>query len=110
MLSGPTFELSILARTAAPVNEASSTAQSIDTLVYEALPQPAGLRSRFFYIRRKGSTSSEYTLRFTYNDDSQETLTQVGTLVREVSIDNPIKLVEIIGSGDFEWILAGQPV
>lgn len=107
-LAGPTFELSLLVKNAAQVDEFSSIHQTIDAVAFEALPQPAGLRSRVFYIRRKGSSETSYQLRFTYDDDSTETLSDcTGMLIREVSSSNPLKLVEIIGSGDFEWLLAG---
>lgn len=107
-LTGPIFSLAFLAKNAALSEEVSSIGQTIDTVAYEALPIPASLRGRVFYIRRQASQEVEYTLRFTYADDAQEVLTQAGTLFREVSSGNPIKTVEIIGSGKFEWVIAGE--
>lgn len=106
-LTGPVFELKLLALNASLPEEVSSIRQTIDTDVYLALPTPAAMRARFFYIRRPGSQESEYTLRFTYDDDTTEVLTCVGMLVREVKSANPIKTVEIIGDGVFEWVFAG---
>lgn len=106
-LTGPVFTLLFLAVNAALTEEVSSIRQTIDTQVYLALPIPAAMRGRVFYIRRQSSVESSYMLRFTYHDDTTEVLTCVGCLFREVSSANPIKTVEIIGSGTFEWIFAG---
>ena len=110
-LTGPVFELLFLASTTSMSSEVSSISQVLDTLVYEALPKPASLRATLVYIRRQGPGTASYQVRFTYDDDSTEELVgQVGMLLREVSTANPVKAVEVIGSGRFEWIMAGYHV
>ncbi len=110
-LTGPVFELLFLASTTSMSSEVSSIGQVLDTLVYEALPKPASLRATLVYIRRQGPGTASYQVRFTYDDDSTEELVgQVGMLLREVSTANPVKAVEVLGSGRFEWIMAGYHV
>lgn len=108
--SGPVFKLGWSACESNMVNEVSSIAQTIDTNVFQALPVPTSLRGRQFYIAQMNARGAEYQLRFTYDDDTTETLTLTGTLLREALSDNAIKGVEIIGSGVFQWILAGHVV
>lgn len=105
-LSGPQFPLALLAKNTAPKAHAGLFEQTIDSAdAFEVLPFPANLRATVTYFAPLNGAT--FIVKYTFADDTDIEVTQVGMSLIEHDPDNAVKGLAVKGSGKMRWLATG---
>lgn len=102
---GPTFELKLREKNAAPKTYAGAVSLPIDSAnAYVTLPMQPGQLAGLAFV---GTGDAEFLLRLTFEDATTDVLSLQGLFLQEFPADNLVTLIEVQGSGTIAWHASG---
>ena len=102
---GPTFELKLREKNAAPKTYSGAVSLPIDSAIaYVTLPMQPGQLAAVVFI---ATGDAEFTARLTFEDATTDVLSLQGLYLQEVKADNLVTLIEVMGSGTIAWHASG---
>lgn len=102
---GPTFEMKLREKNAAPKTYAGAVSLPIDSATeYVTLPMQPGQQAALVFI---GTGDAEFTLRLTFEDATTDVLSLQGLFLQEIPAINLVTLIEVKGSGTIAWHASG---
>jgi hypothetical protein len=102
---GPTFNLGLRTKNAAPKTYGGAVSLPIDSsAAYVTLPMQPGQRGAVVYV---GTGDNEFLLRLTFEDSTTDVLSLQGLYLQEFPTDNLVTLIEVQGVGTIAWHASG---